>query len=104
MAIAVRLVQRKLGKNSGCFLGFKVTGAAKMVVDACQEPGWQRAQAVSLDLRAGTQPGSSAHPAAQGCRGPWVPQPARGGQCKHNGAVWSGVRALETPLIFSTSL
>lgn len=38
------------------------------------------------------------------CRGPWAPQPAGGGQCKHNGAVWSGVRALGTLSMFSTSL
>lgn len=103
MAVEAGLVQRKLRKHSGCFLGFKITGAAKMVVAACQEPGWQRAQAVSPALRAGTQPGSSGHPAAKRCRGPWSPQPAGSGQYKHCRAVWSGMRALGTPLAFSTS-
>lgn len=55
MAAVVGLqLQRKLGKHSGCFLGSKVTGAAEMVVAACQDPRWQRAQAVFPALRAGT--------------------------------------------------
>lgn len=54
MATVVGLVQRKLREHSGCVLGCKVTGAAEMVVAACQEPGWQRAQAVSPALKAGT--------------------------------------------------
>lgn len=37
MATAVALVQRKLGKHSGCSLGCKAIGTAEMVVAACQE-------------------------------------------------------------------
>lgn len=42
-ATVVGLVQRKLREHSECVLGCKVTGAAQMVVAACQEHGWQRA-------------------------------------------------------------